>query len=496
MEVKIRDDLFLGLGYGIKGGNKICASCNICPGLDGFNLITLPKALAKIEPPLFRNSCSSREWETTENPRQMSNHFVRKSESFAPGLPDVIIPIRTAIPSPQLSISGTAWDSQYMADAAQPSRLQMPVFPGPQCGCHLLNFQPTRSRENYDGTLRVECHTGGYTLSGDLYQRPLSFSTPSYTTQAPNPSHGIPIFAIQDYRYYLRAIQLSELPGQFKGFMLTFELYNYEKQAQSWQNEGIFTAQMNWIDAPIGYPSPTDYFEGEVRNTHGKVIGRLEMWWVSKYLRKATIEIDRVEDTGELLNNGNDVTWNSIFSQVGWDINVIHKDTSISAPNKQYWTDAELHDQMLICRGPVDLDIEWRYHLLVVRRLLSWDRGVMYDSGATDSNRIPREGSAIAAHWKIPDEPVWGEAAGQRLDRSKAVYFRTAVHEIGHAMGLEHNESDNGIMNATDVIARNWTPTTPFPRNIIWAFSAPEQKALRHYPDILVRPGGAVSSKR
>lgn len=493
MEVKIRDDLFLGLGYGIMGGNKICASCNICPGLDGFNLITLPKALAKIEPGLFRNSCSSREWETTENPRQMSNHFVRKSEGFAPGLPDVMIPMRTAIPSPQLSIQGTAWDSQHLADAAQTN---LPVFPGPQCGCHLFNFRPTGSRENYDGTLRVECHIGGYTISGDLYQRPLSFSKPSYTTQAPNPSHGIPIFAIQDYRYYLRAIQLSELPGQFKGFMLTFELYNYEKQAQSWQNEGIFTAQMNCIDAPIGYPSPTDYFEGEVRNTHGKVIGRLEMGWVSKYLRKATIEIDRVEDTGELLNNGNDVTWNSIFSQVGWDINVIHKGTSISAPNKQYWTDAELHDQMLICRGPVDLDIEWRYHLLVVRRLLSWDRGVMYDSGATDSNRIPREGAAIAAHWKIPDEPVWGEAAGQRLDRSKAAYFRTAVHEIGHAMGLEHNESDNGIMNATDVIARNRTPTTPFPRNIIWAFSAPEQKALRHYPDILVRPGGAVSSKR
>ncbi|HEY5870092.1 MAG TPA: hypothetical protein VI542_31750, partial [Candidatus Tectomicrobia bacterium] len=86
----------------------------------------------------------------------------------------------------------------------------------------------------------------------------------------------------------------------------------------------------------------------------------------------------------------------------------------------------------------------------------------------------------------------WGTVQGMRFGTVTAPYFRTAVHETGHAMGLYHNTADNGFMNTTDVIASNsLTPGSPaFPNNVQWSFNAEDAKRLRHMPDIYARPGG------
>jgi hypothetical protein len=96
----------------------------------------------------------------------------------------------------------------------------------------------------------------------------------------------------------------------------------------------------------------------------------------------------------------------------------------------------------------------------------------------------------IASHWTI--DPNWGTVGGQRFGTAAAPYFRTAVHEVGHAMGLFHNFADHGFMCTSDVIAAAGTPTTPFPSNIQWAFHADNLKQLRHYPDPFVRPGSVA----
>jgi hypothetical protein len=46
------------------------------------------------------------------------------------------------------------------------------LFQSLRCGAYLINYIPNASLlVSYEGTLRLECHSGGRTASGDLYQR-------------------------------------------------------------------------------------------------------------------------------------------------------------------------------------------------------------------------------------------------------------------------------------------------------------------------------------
>jgi hypothetical protein len=285
--------------------------------------------------------------------------------------------------------------------------------------------------------------------------------------------------------------QILEHVTVANNFTLGFEMYRFTAP-NTWTNEGAFTAKMVWIPAPAGYPSSGDFLAGNVKNSAGVVVGRLTMGWVSEYLRKLTVEVDRVSASEPPLNNGTGVDWKSVFDGVGWDVTLEESDTDVAEPSGESWSDAEMHQALLALRDASDLDAEWRYHVLAVRRIDVTPRGIMYDAGATDSNNVPREGVGIASHWIIPDEDLWGLVRGLRFGTAAAPYFRTAVHELGHAHGLFHNTVDNGFMNTTDVIAASGTATIPFPNNIQWSFASDDQKRLRHYPDVFVRPGGTA----
>lgn len=384
-----------------------------------------------------------------------------------------------------------------------------PVFPRPlrsvRCGCWLLSYRPTGSAlVAYDGTLRVECHSAGRTASGDLYQRPVIFLPPVPTPvppvvraplarpillPPPNPAAGIPILPRSRYRYYVRVTSLPEYFYLGSSFGLGFELWRYTAP-NSWALESTLNAAMARVSAPSGYPSASDYAEGDVRNSANVVVGRLSMGWLSKYFRKATIEIDTVAGSERPVTSGVGHDWASVMENLGWQVNVALSDTNVAEPSGDSWSDAEMHAAMLARRATVNLDAEWRYHVLAVKRIDSTPRGIMYDSGGTDSNHVPREGIGIASHWTI--DPGWGTVSGQRFGTASAPYFRTAVHEIGHAMGLFHNFSDLGFMCTSDTIAAAGTPAVPFPNNIQWSYHPDNLKQLRHYPDPFVRPGSVA----
>jgi hypothetical protein len=429
--------------------------------------------------------------------------FMSGREQPLPPLPDDLPPFpELALPQPVLP------QGELIPQPFPPFRLR-----NVRAGCYLLRFSSsTSSLSVLDGTLRVEQHADGRTASGDLYQRrviriclppmlPVLPGLPgrcsSILVPGPNPADGIPIFARGRYRYYLRVTRILEGFTIANSFTLGFQMWRFYSDTRTWTNEGDFTALMSWTTAPTGYPSSRNYLEGDVTNSSGVVIGRLTMGWVSEYLRRAVVEIDRVSASETPLDNGAGVTWRTLFDQVGWDVTVAESNTNVIEPSGESWSDAECHQAMLDWRDSADLDTQWRYHLLCVRRLDSTSRGIMYDAYGGDSNNVPREGAAESSHWQFTNDPVfpennpWGSCVGLRFGQSAPAYFRTAVHEIGHAIMQFHPNvaAGNHIMQVTPQIAENAVPPVQFPNNIEWAFSAEDQRRLRHLPDVVVRPG-------
>lgn len=359
--------------------------------------------------------------------------------------------------------------------------------------CQLLNAPNII----YDGTLRIKTEQVGKvkTASGDLYQRETGTSVSFGQLQSelggrPDPTRGIPICSRRSYRYYIRITRIISRRGSVE---IGLQMWSMNSTNRTWTNQGDYSAVMSWTSAPPGYPLSLDYLEGNLKSDMTNAdAGQFGMGWVSNQLRKVIVEIDSVKDSDQPMESGNGHNWQSVFSTINWDLSVIQSKRDIPTRVDYRYSDAELHKMMLEHRAVVDLDQEWRFHILVVPFLASTSRGLMYDGNATDSNNVPREGVAMSSHWPFPEEgwPDWGRVKGRRFGSEKVPFFRTAIHELGHAFGLFHESNDNGFMTTSDTIAARGTPANPFPDNVKWAFSENAVHCLRHYPDIFVRPGG------
>ncbi len=364
-------------------------------------------------------------------------------------------------------------------------------------GCYFVAYGLEGIDPFFVGTLRIDTRSGELAASGDLYTFSFSGETePPLVGQVSPPGPGIPIFPIADYSYYLRVTQIEMTAS---GFTLSFEASRYiaavihgldGNDSSRWWPQGVFTAQMTAAEtAPPGHPRPELFFVGTVANEESNTIGAIQIGFVSPLLRRATIEMDSVPESEPPLDNGDGVSWETIFNGFGWEAKIIVSDHDIAKKDGPVWSGEEARAAMVAHRDNADLDAEWRYHMLVGQLIIFMNaeqRGAMYDLAR-------REGVFLSSHYVFAaDQPRWGPLRGQHAYTSAATFFRTAVHETGHAMGLGHNRAGVNIMRPTDGIADAASGDLPFPKNIAWSFAPDDEHRLRHWPDVIVRPGGAA----
>lgn len=363
-------------------------------------------------------------------------------------------------------------------------------------GCYLIKLttssnKPGGRRKACDGTLRVETTAAGIrAASGDLYGRQGNVSQAG-PVPATSPAAGIPVFPRKMYDSYLCVTKIPQSPIRDRPFRLEFKRYRPGRLSNGripWTLVDHLSGLMDWS---TGDPSGADCLDGDVQDSTGAVVGHLAMRWISKYLRRATVVIDHVAGSKPPLDNGarvHPVDWPAVGKGIGWKIDVKPGNPKVAGSGKS-WSDAECHSTLRWKSGPKKLDAEWLYHILAVPLLADGDRGVMYDWAATDSNHLPRQGCVVSSDWRIPRKG-WGTDGGKVYWKTPG-YFRTAVHEMGHAMGLNDADYYNTFfMNESQEVAVLGTRKKPYPKNITWAFHKDDQFRLRHLPDPFVRPGG------
>src|SRR5262249_53427007 len=212
----------------------------------------------------------------------------------------------------------------------------------------------------------------------------------------------------------------------------------------------------------------------------------MQIGWVSSALRRAVVEIDRVPGSKVPQDNGAGLDWQSVFQLLGWEMKPIVSDDNVTKCSDSAWNAVDAEAARQKHRDSSDLDSEWRYYLLVASQITAPGSkfGFMYHQA--------REALFITSQFVFPEtDAKWGILRGKRFDMTVA-FFRTALHEMGHAMGLGHNAGGFHLMQVTEEIARGASAEKPFPANIEWSFDPKDEHRLRHWPDIVVRPGGAV----
>jgi hypothetical protein len=421
-------------------------------------------------------------------------------------------------------------------------------------GCYRITYRPTVGINTFNGTMRVDKAGGQTTISGDLYRflnilfpvatatlanaavKPkdkkdsgetaiakTTISTGAIASLATPPTAisifpillNIPIYPRNKYYSYLRVtnIQTSPVlspPGQCK-LTLTAQEYVYT-QPPAGQFNGTFppapgtrtiTLVLSQVPPPSGFGGP--YFEGRLFEG-GVDKGSFSMGWVSKYFRRAKVEIDTL--TGAVAPQpvpassgvGNE-DLRTTFATAGWDVSVTYDQINVPVPAgvtaTNCWSSADLHALMLSARNPAtNLDTEWHMHVVVVPATMGCGRGVMYDTIGT-----PREGVASFSDDGYPttDSSNFGTAANKKQRQVPRAFMRSCCHEVGHGFNQIHQEQegggDNSIMTTSPGVADFLGgPATGaagvFPDNINLAFNTHVRHHLVHFPDVVVRPGG------
>ena len=437
------------------------------------------------------------------------------------------------------------------------SDLRIPIPPFKLCrldfreGCYQINFKPTFGFVSFEGTLRVDrsAPDGGpdnLIVSGDLYSRlpvikpfppvPPVIGTDEDEDEAagltsvagslsavkgpiiPLPIRRpvIPIFPRSRYSSYLRVTSVSapvRVPIKAKcELTITADQFNYT-QPPVGQFKGTFpatpsrtvTMKLSKVAAPFPFSlTGGPFYEGRLFE-NGVDKGSVTLAWVSKFFRRATLEIDTlvgaVRPAPVPDGSGGTEFFDTVFAKTGWQLRVVQDQLNVPVPSgvvpTNCWSSADLHALMTAVRNPAtNLDTEWHVHMIVVPAKLGCSRGIMYDTIG-----VPREGCASFSDdgYPVSDSSNFGLAANKKQRDVPRAFLRSATHELTHTLNQIHQEqetaADNSIMTTTpsvaDVLGGPATGAPGvFPDQIKLAHNTNVRHHLNHMPDPVIRPGG------
>ncbi|AJA63783.1 hypothetical protein ABIF44_000351 [Bradyrhizobium japonicum] len=422
-------------------------------------------------------------------------------------------------------------------------------------GCYQINFRPTAGFVTFEGTLRVDrsAPDGGadhLIVSGDLYsRRPVIGPIPPVGPVVPvGDADGdeaaaesgltslagslsaldeplipfpirrprIPIFPRARYHSYLRVTSVSApvavpLPKKCE-LTIVAEQFNYT-QPPAGQFKGTFpaspsrtvTMKLSKVPAPFPFSlTGGPFYQGRLFEG-GVDKGSITLAWVSKFFRRATLEIDTlvgaVRPAPVPDGAGGTEFFDTVFAKTGWQLSVVQDQLNVPVPSgvvaTNCWSSADLHALMTTVRNPAtNLDTEWRVHMIVVPAKLGCSRGIMYDQIG-----VPREGCASFSDdgYPVSDSSNFGLAANKKQRDVPRAFLRSATHELTHTLNQIHQEqetaADNSIMTTTPSVADVLGgPATGepgvFPDQIKLAHNTNVRHHLNHMPDPVIRPGG------
>lgn len=382
-------------------------------------------------------------------------------------------------------------------------------------GCYLISYRPKLTdpppdTRLYQGTLRVlNLKENGEILTvdefedlvaakklrhqklalhatGDLYRSAETYEDPG-TAMEPNiigltDDQFIPIFPVCAYRYFLRVRSLIPNTPRKGSITLTLDVHRFGAD-ERWGNPRRVEAVLYQSRAgeasdevslgatkekKLPHCNRAALVASKTRKLHpyeftgkvydpatGALVGRMELQWICEYIRYAKASIFTVAARGVKPAIQAPRIPDNAFEQSGWLINEnypapIEVDEERADENYE-WSMHEIHSELN--DHSAIRDLVWDYRLLCVPQIEGFSRGVMFDSYGSDDGEIHAEASAIAALEEFKDERQWGISRGEKLQDEPAAYSRVAVHELGHAMGLQHNFSDLGYMATSDFIA-------------------------------------------
>jgi len=423
-------------------------------------------------------------------------------------------------------------------------------------GCYQINYKPTASLVTYEGTLRVDrsAPDGGadnLIVSGDLYSHLPVIAPPAPVHPAPPADANededgapaaslpmsvagalsavdqplvpvafvkprIPIFPRARYHSYLKVTSVSApalVPPLAKcELTIVADQFNYT-QPPAGQFQGTFpntpsrtvTLKLAKVAAPFPFSlAGGPYYTGRLL-VAGVDKGSVTLGWVSKFFRRATLEIDTLVGAvrpGPVPDGaGGTEFFDTVFAKTGWKLTVVQDQLNVPVPPgvvpTNCWSSANLHALMTSVRNPsTNLDAEWHVHMIVVPAKLGCSRGIMYDVIG-----VPREGCASFSDDGYPtsDSANFGLAANKEQRDVPRAFLRSATHELTHTLNQIHQEqettADNSIMTTTPSVADVLGgPVTGepgvFPDQIKLAHNTTVRHHLNHMPDPVIRPGG------